>query len=110
MGDMITAGALFAAGLFLLVVSSRSFQEKGFLLNNAYIFASRKERETMNKKPYYRQTAIVFLMMGILFFLLGFAVLLDAAWITSAAGLLILILLVYAIASSIAIERRKMQK
>lgn len=109
MGDIIVAAALLLVSLFMFVVSIRSFLEKGFLFNNAYIYASKKERETMNKKPYYRQTAAIFFLMGIIFLLLGFAILLDAGWITYIAGAVILIILIYAIASSIAIEKRKQQ-
>lgn len=42
------------------VLSYRQFNEKGFLFNNAYIFASKQERETMNKKPHYKQSGICF--------------------------------------------------
>jgi len=110
MGDFIVAIALVMVSLFLFILSIRSFLEKGFLLNNAYIYASKKERETMNKKPYYRQTAIVFFLMGITFLLIGFAILFDAGWITYIAGVVIIIILIYAITSSIAIEKSKKQR
>ena len=54
---MTVVGIVFAvlffviAGLFLLL-GIRSFTERGFLLNNAYIYATKEERETMDKKPY----------------------------------------------------------
>ena len=83
------------------------FSGKGYLLNNAYIYASKKERETMDKTPYYRQTAVIFLFLGITFLSLGFAMLLDASWIIYIAGAVILITLIYAIVSSIVIEKRK---
>ena len=110
MGDFIVAIALVMVSLFLFILSIRSFLEKGFLFNNAYIYASKKERETMNKKPYYRQTAIVFFLMGITFLLIGFAILFDAGWITYIAGAVIIIILIYAISSSIAIEKSKKQR
>ena len=110
MGDFIVAIALVMVSLFLFILGIRSFLEKGFLFNNAYIYASKKERETMNKKPYYRQTAIVFFLMGITFLLIGFAILFDAGWITYIAGVVIIIILIYAITSSIAIEKSKKQK
>lgn len=110
MEDIIVSSVLIAASLFLFFVSIRSFMEKGFLFNNAYLYASKKERETMNKKPYYRQTAILFFLMGIIFLLLGFAILFDAGWITYIAEAIILIILIYAIASSIAIEKVKKNK
>ena len=110
MEDFIVAIALFLVSFFLFAVSIRSFLEKGFLFHNAYLYASKKERQTMNKKPYYRQTAVVFFLMGIVFLLLGFAIVLDAGWITYIAEAVILALLIYAIVSSIAIEKRKKQK
>ena len=110
MGDFIVAIALVMVSLFLFILSIRSFLEKGFLFNNAYIYASKKERETMNKKPYYRQTAMVFFLMGITFLLIGFAILFDAGWITYIADVVIIIILIYAITSSIAIEKSKKQR
>ena len=82
----------------------------GFLLNNAYLYASKQERETMNKKPYYRQTAIVFLLIGVTFLLVSFAILFDAGQITYIAGAVILIIPIYALASGMMIETRKKQK
>ena len=64
----------------------------------------------MNKKPYYRQNAIIFFFIGIVFLSLGIAILLDASWITYIAEVIILIMLIYAIASSIAIEKGKKHK
>ena len=50
--------------LFLLTLASFGisyfqFHERGFLLNNAWLYASAEERNKMNKKPYYRQSGIV---------------------------------------------------
>lgn len=107
MEDIIVAIVLFAVAAAAFVLSIRLFQEKGFLLNNAYLYASKKERETMNKKPYYRQSAAVFFMIGVVFLLIGAAILLDAFWITYLADGVIVLLLMYAVASSIAIEKKK---
>ena len=107
MADILVAYALLAVSIFVFILSIRSFLEKGYLLNNAYIYASKKERETMDKTPYYRQTAVIFLFLGITFLSMGFAMLLDASWIIYIAGAVILITLIYAIVSSIVIEKRK---
>ena len=63
--EWITASLVLIIAAILAVVSIRSFQNKGFLFNNAYIYASKKERGKMDKKPYYRQSAIVFLISSI---------------------------------------------
>ena len=83
--------------------------EKGFLFNNAYIYASKQEREKMNKKPHYRQSAIVFLLLGLLFLLIALALLLEANWILYVGVAVVIITLIYAIASSITIEKNNKQ-
>ena len=108
--EMIAAGVLFLLAIFAIVLSIRSFCEKGFLLNNSYLYASKQEREAMDKKPYYRQSAIVFLLIGCTFTLNGFAILLRIGWFSYIAIAVIFGAIVYAIASSIAIERNKKQQ
>ena len=105
MKEIIIASILFAVSVFLFFMSVRSFMEKGFLFNNAYIYASEQEREKMNKKPYYRQSAIVFLLFGIVFLLLALAVLLEVYWIFFVGVAVVIIILIYAIVSSITIEK-----
>ena len=107
MKEMIPAGILFAVSFLSFILSIRSFLEKGFLFNNAYIYASKKERETMDKKPHYRQSAIVFFLIGLIFLLNALAVLFNINWIFYVVIAIVLITSVYAIISSIAIERNK---
>ena len=107
---MIAAGVLFLIAIFAIGLSIRSFCGKGFLLNNSYLYASKQEREAMDKKPYYRQSAVVFLLVGCIFTLNGFATLLRIDWLSYIAGAVIFGAIVYAIASSVAIERNKKQK
>ena len=109
MKEIIIASILFAVSVFLFFMSVRSFMEKGFLFNNAYIYASKQEREKMNKKPYYRQSAIVFLLLGIVFLLLALAVLLEVYWIYFVGVAVVIITLIYAIVSSITIEKNNKQ-
>ena len=71
------------------------------------LLTSKKERETMNKKPYYRQSAIVFLLIGLIFLLDGLALLLHADWIFNAVGVILAITAIYAIGSGIAMEKKK---
>ena len=52
MKEIITSCILFIIATGAFIKSYRSFKEKGFLLNNAYIYASKQERETMDKKPH----------------------------------------------------------
>jgi len=105
MKEIIAASILFAISFFAFVVSIRSFMEKGFLFNNAYIYASKQKREKMNKKPHYRQSAIVFLSIGSIFLLNALAVLIDANWILYVVTAIVIITVIYAIMSSIMIEK-----
>jgi len=91
--------------LAALVISIRSFQEKGFLFNNAYIWASREEREKLDKKPHYRQTAVVFAMICGVFACMAAEILLETGWLLAVEGVLVAAMLVYAIKSSIDQEK-----
>ena len=105
MEDVIVAIVLLLVALLMFIVGVRSFLEKGYLFNNAYIYASKKERESMNKKPYYRQSGMVFIFIGVVFLLLGIAILFDMGWLSYVSGAVILLLLIYAIVSAVAIEK-----
>ena len=104
MKEIVAASILFTVSIFLFFMSVRSFMEKGFLFNNAYIYALKQEREKMNKKLHYRQSAIVFLLLGLIFLLNALAVLLKVNWIFYVVVAIVIITLVYAIVSSITIE------
>ena len=107
MKEIITAGILFLIAIFAFALSVRSFCGKGFLLNNAYLYAPKQEREMMDKKPYYRQSAVVFLLIGCIFALNGFSVLLRIDLISHIAIAVVFGVIIYAIVSSVLIEKRK---
>ena len=105
-GEWITVIIVFSFAGGLLLLSIRSFFEKGFLLNNAYLYASKEERKTMNKKPYYKQSAIVFCILSAVFIVMGISLILhndQLFWfeIPLVAGVII-----YAIVSTVLINKR----
>lgn len=104
---IVGAIVLFLISLFSFVISFRSFMRKGFLLNNAYIYAPKKEREAMDKKPHYHQSGIVFLCLGLVFLLNGFNLIFKTDWILYLVVTIAALALVYAIVSSILIEKNK---
>lgn len=106
MNETVVAAVLILLSALLLFLSIRSFREKGPLLNNAWLYASPKERETMNRKPHYRQSAVVFLLLGIVFLLNALAVLFRISWLSSIAAIVILLTVVFAVASAIAIAKQ----
>ena len=108
----MTSAELFAVILVFIIagimaiLSFRSFKERGFLLNNAYIYATEEERKTMNKKPHYRQSAIVFCLISIVFIIIGLSIVshnyrLELLEIPLIAGTII-----YAIVSSVKINKK----
>ena len=108
----MTSAELFAVILVLIIagimaiLSFRSFKERGFLLNNAYIYANEEERKTMDKKPHYRQSAIVFCLISIVFIIIGLSIVshnyrLELLEIPLVAGTII-----YAIVSSVKINKK----
>ena len=107
MENIIAASVLFAISLLAFGMSVRSFLGKGPLLNNAYIYATKEERERMNKTPHYRQSGVVFSLLGLIFFLNGLDALLKTDWMLYLVLALFGGTLVYAIVSSIWIEKKK---
>lgn len=105
MTDIIVAVVLFLIAVAAFVMSIRSFLEKGFLFNNAYIYASAEEREKMNKTPYYRQSGVVFLLIGVVFTLNGLATLLRTDALFSAAVAVMVAAAVFAVASAARIRK-----
>ena len=106
-GTLITAIAVFVLAGVLFFLGIRQLLECGYLLNNAWIYATEKEREKLNKKPYYRQSGIVFCLLGLLFVVIGlYAILQDGRLLWLEAGLAVGAI-VYAIVSSIRILGRE---
>lgn len=104
--EFVLAIIVFAfAGIFAFI-SARQFAEKGFLLNNAYLWASKAEREKMDKTPYYRQSAIVFCLLGAVFLVMGISIVLQNYKIQLIEIPLIISALTYAIVSSVKTEKR----
>ncbi len=93
-------GAIYSViSILFLIISILSFMEKGFVFHNAYIWASKQDREKMDKKPYYRQAATTFALSAVLFATLSLEIIFETGWlwliVVAAAGAV----LVYAVAS-----------
>lgn len=107
MGNVIGAIILSVVAIACFVVSYLQFREKGFLFNNAYLYASKKERENMDKKPHYRQSGIVFIMIGLIFLITAIDMILKAVRLYGLVIAIAILAVVYAIVSSVVIERNK---
>ena len=105
-GELITLITVFSIAGMLLICGIRSFMERGVLLNNAFLYASEKERKTMNKKPYYRQSAIVFCILSVVFIVIGLSLVLQNDKIFLFEIPLIVGVIIYAIVSTVQINKR----
>ena len=96
-----------AVALGCWILSFRHFRERGFLFNNAYLYASPEERKTMEKRPYYRQTAVAFLLLGAVFAANALEFLLKTGWLSVIAMVLTATTVVYAVVSTVLIEKKR---
>lgn len=107
MGKIIGAVILGFIAIACFGFSYLQFREKGFLFNNAYIYASKQEREIMDKKPHYKQSGVVFIFIGIIFFINAVEIVLQTDWMVYLVVVTAVIAILYAIVSSIRIEKKK---
>lgn len=107
MQEIISAVVLLLTGIGAFVISFRSFREKGFLFNNAYLYASKQERDCMDKRPHYRQSAIVFLLAGIALLFSAFGIFFSSGWIFYIVVGILVAAMIYAIVSGIRIEIKR---
>ena len=107
MGNIIGMIILGLLAILCFVFSYFQFHEKGFLFNNAYIYASKKERENMDKRPHYKQSGVIFLLLGIIWLINAVDIVLKTEWLFYLFIVVAVITVIYAIISSIIIEKRK---
>ena len=103
----------FAVGIVVLLLSMAcavinvlQFQGKGFLINNAYIYAGKREKTKMNKTPHYRQSGVVFAFLSALFLCMAAECILKTGWIGWIANTLTVGVMIYAIVSSVRKQRK----
>ncbi len=99
--DLVAAIFVLLLSIVCAVISVFQFKEKGFLFNNAYIYASKPEKEKMDKTPHYRQSGIVFTFISAIFFCIAAEYLLKTGWLWWIVSALTAALLVYAVVSSV---------
>ena len=83
------------------VISVFQFRRKGFLFNNAYLYAGKREKEKMNKAPHYRQSGVVFAFLSALFLCIAAECILKTSWLGWISSALTVGVPIYAIVSSV---------
>ena len=61
----------------------------------------------MDKKPHYRQSGIVFIMIGMIFLMNAIEMMIKTGWLFYMVIVVAVIAVIYAIVSSVAIERKR---
>lgn len=104
--EIVACVILLLLAAAALVLSVRHFMQRGFLLNNAYLYASKEERARMDKRPHYRQSGVVLALCGLCLLICAGEVAFRATWLFYAQGLVLTAALVYAIVSEMHIARQ----
>lgn len=108
--EIILTVIMFVCAAISLIFSVLQFMEKGMLLNNAWFYASKEERSKMNRKPYYRQSAIVLLFLFFVFIALGLNLITKRLIFLVIEYVLLAAVFIYAIASTIVIQKKNKDK
>ena len=98
--ELVVSIIVFVIAGVLLLLGILHFTEHGFLLNNACLYASKEERERMDKKPYYRQSAIVFCLLSAVFIVIGLSIVLHNYMLELLEIPLLVGTLIYAVVST----------
>ncbi len=104
--ELIVAITVFVLAGILAILSICHFAEKGFLLNNAYIWASEEERKKTDKRPLYRQSAIIFCLLSAVFIVMGISVVFQNGKIQLIEIPLLICTFIYAIVSSVKLTKK----
>lgn len=107
MGKWILAIIIAILAIGCLLISIFQFKEQGFLLNNAYLFATQQQRKRMNKKPYYRQSGIVFAFLAAILLCLAAEIMAETGWLLYIVWILAAAAVAFAIISTIRIVKKK---
>lgn len=97
------ASAVVCGGIALacLAICAMQFTQKGPVFSGAYLWASKHERKTMDRRPHYRQAGIAFALCAALFLSIVLECMLETGWLWFAAGIWAFAALAYAAVSSV---------
>ena len=107
MGNIILSIILGVMSVASFIVGYLQFSEKMTLLNNAYIYSSKTEREEMDKKPYYKQSGTIFCMVGVIFLINAIEMIMQTNWLLYLVLFMTAAMAIYAICSMAAINKNK---
>lgn len=92
----------------LLIYSFFTSKEKGPIFSNTYLLATKEERKKIDKSAEYHLVTVVFRILGIVFLILTVNILTSWSWLYYIIGILITVLIIYAIKESIQSEKKNL--
>ncbi|MDO4712144.1 MAG: DUF3784 domain-containing protein [Peptostreptococcaceae bacterium] len=96
----------FLIGGLCGILSLLQFMEKGIVLNKKYFYATEEERKVIDKKVYYRQAAIEWLLFGSYFILTGSSFQFQIGWLRILAWIALGVVIVYSVRSTYQIRNK----
>ncbi|MDO5061926.1 MAG: DUF3784 domain-containing protein [Peptostreptococcaceae bacterium] len=87
----------FLAGGLCWLIAVMQFMEKGFVFNKRYVYATEEERKKMDKKVYYRQAGIEWLLFGSYFILMGLSSQWMLDWLRIPAWICLGLVILYSV-------------
>lgn len=105
--QIVSSIILGLISILLLTYSFFASKEKGPILSNTYLLATYEERKKMDKSAEYHLVTVIFSILGMAFLLLTIRILSSWSWINYIIGILIAIVIIYAITESIKSEKIK---
>ncbi len=103
--QIISALIIGLISVSLFTYSYFTSREKGPILSNTYLFATREERERMDLSAEYHLVTVVFRILGLIFLLLTAKILTSWVWLNYLMGILIVYVMIYAIKESVKSEK-----
>lgn len=103
---IITIIILASLAIICFIICYRQAIKKGKPFNNAYLYASESQREQMDTAPLFKQSSVIFFLVGIVFLLLCADAVFNTRWlifVTLGVGALTII---YAIVSTKKINKK----
>ena len=98
-GSIIVGIIMFVISLACFIISFLQFLEKMPLLNNTYM-------GSLNKKMYYTQSGIIFLLVALIFVINGIECFLKTNWLFYLVIVVAVIAIIYTITSCIIIGNK----
>ncbi len=105
--NIVGAVIMGAVAIGCFVAAYMQYRGKGFLFNNAYLYASNEEQDSMDKKPYYRQSAICIFLIGVIFVINAVDMIVNTDWLIYCVIGVVVVELVYAVVSTVRMEKSK---